>query len=592
MKKILKNIWLMLAIGLVAGIIIGKYIGEPSADKATTKLQTKQITKTQIWTCSMHPQIQRDGPGKCPICAMDLIPVDNSINSEQALPDEVQMSASSMKLAEIQTYIAKKEKPEKVIRLLGRVKADERLMFSQAIHFPGRIEKLYINFTGEKINKGQKLATVFSTELVTAQMELFEALKDKSTSPILLEATRSKLRQWKFTNQQIAELEKSGQVQTKVDILSDYSGFVIKRLVAEGDYLNEGQNLFEITDLSKVWVLFEAYENDLPWIKIGNQLDIILKPISGKVIKGKVAFIDPFLDATTRVAYVRVELPNPNGQLKPDMFATGIINAKLPINRDVILAPKSAVLWTGKRSIVYVKMPNRNFDSFIYRQVDLGEEVGDFYIINAGLEVGEEIATNGVFKIDASAQLEDKKSMMNAGEKTVSTGNNHNGGTEEIKSKIVIDKSKISTVFKKQLGKVVNNYLSMKNKLVNDNSGIIMDVKAIQKSLNEVDISLVKEDAHIEWLKALKLLNKDLKLISNSTKIDEQRKIFLTVSKSLSDVVIILGVEMEGNPTLYLDFCPMASDSGGYWLSSDKDIRNPYFGASMLKCGEVKQEIK
>jgi Cu(I)/Ag(I) efflux system membrane fusion protein len=420
MKNILKNKWILLILVLILGIVIGKFMGGGSSSATEDESQSENVTEEKvIWTCSMHPQIQQDEFGLCPLCAMDLIPLDNSMSGEESVPDEVSMSDAAMKLAAIQTYVVKKEKPQKEIRLLGKIKADERLMYSQAAHFPGRIENLFVNFTGEKVVKGQKLATIYSAELITAQKELFEVLKDKSTNPSLVEASRNKLKQWKFTDEQIAAIEKSGEIKKEVDILSNHSGYVMMRMAAKGDYVKEGQILFDITDLSKVWVLFEAYENDLPWIKKGDQLTIDLKSVPGKPYKGKITFIDPFINPKTRVAYVRVELPNNKGLLKPDMFANGIITSKLPIKEDVILIPKSAVLWTGKRGVVYVKIPERKHNSFIYREVVLGEDAGDFYVIKKGLEEGEEIATNGVFKIDAAAQLAGKKSMMNVSDEEI-----------------------------------------------------------------------------------------------------------------------------------------------------------------------------
>ncbi|PCJ23024.1 MAG: efflux transporter periplasmic adaptor subunit [Flavobacteriales bacterium] len=596
MKNILKNKWIVIVLVLILGIGIGKFMGggNSSTNEDTATQESSEVI-AEIWTCSMHPQIQQDKPGSCPLCGMDLIPLDNSMGSDDALPDEVPMSDAAMKLAEIQTYIVKKEKPEKEIRLLGKVKADERLMYSQVVHFSGRIEKLFINFTGEKVYKGQKLATIYSAELVTAQKELFEVLKDKSTNPALVEAARNKIKQWKFTDKQIAELEKSGKVQNEVNILSDHSGYVMMRMVAEGDYVKEGQTLLEITDLSKVWILFEAYENDLPWIKLDDKLAIELKSVPGKIFNAKISFIDPFINPKTRVAYVRVEIPNAKGLLKPDMFANGVIISKLPIDENVILIPKSAALWTGKRAVVYVKLPNRDHNSFIYREIILGEDAGDFYVVKKGLEEGEEIATNGVFKIDAAAQLAGKKSMMNPTGGKSSTGHNH--GDNDIsdmnmEEEIRIDQSKISSKFKKQLGGVVESYLPLKSKLASDDPNIQADVKAIQKALKKVDMSLVMEDAHNVWMKALKSLNKDLKLLSKAVNIDEQRIIFLTISQSLSDASQKLGIKIADNKSLYIQFCPMANDNkGGYWLSTEKKIKNPYFGKKMLKCGSVKETL-
>lgn len=414
MKKLINNKWVLIVGALIIGLILGKLMFGGSASMTQTNEEVHEHVEDEngTWTCSMHPQIQKDAPGKCPVCGMTLVPVEMDMETNESNPNEVAMSDEAMALAEIQTYTAHLESPEKELRLLGKVKADERLIYSQTSHLPGRIEKLYINFTGEKVHKGQKLASIYSPELITAQKELFEVLKDENSHPALAEAAREKLRQWKLTEDQISVLEKAGKVKHHIDILSNYNGYVMKRLISEGDHVMEGTGLFEITDLSNVWILFEAYENDLPWVKIGDQVKIDLKSLPGKVFEGKVTFIDPFINPKTRVANVRIELDNSTGMFKPDMFANGVVLSKLNNTEDVILVPKSAVLWTGKRAVVYVKIQNRKHSTFMYREVVLGAETGDYYIISSGLRDGEVVASNGVFKIDASAQLAGKKSMM------------------------------------------------------------------------------------------------------------------------------------------------------------------------------------
>jgi Cu(I)/Ag(I) efflux system membrane fusion protein len=598
MRKFIQNKWFLIAAVLLLGFAIGKFTSSGEKQTATQEVHTHEGESTsEIWTCSMHPQIQKNGPGQCPLCGMDLIPLDNSMEGKQTLPDEVPMSASAIALAEIQTIVVHKQKSEKEIRLLGKVKPDERLMYNQAVHLPGRIERLYINFTGEKVYRGQKLASLYSPEFVTAQKELFEVLKDKSTNPYLVKAAREKIKQWKFTDKQIDAIIKRGTVQININILSDYSGYIVKRMVTEGDHVKEGQILFDITDLRKVWVLFEAYENDLPWVKLGDKLDFELKSIPGTTFNGKVTFIDPFINSKTRVAYVRVELSNKKGLLKPEMFANGIVTSKLDSKEDVILVPKSAVLWTGKRAVVYVKLPNREHHSFIYREVILGEETSDSYIIKTGLTDGEEIATHGVFKIDASAQLVGKQSMMNPTASKVSTGHNHGGHNSELgtmdtsTSKIMIDKLIVPTTFKKQLGDVVTSYLALKNKLADDDSNIKYEVKTIENALNKVDRSLVLGDAHNVWMKALRSLKNDLKLLASEVNIDAQRKHFLRISKTLSYIVQKIGI--QNDKTIYVEFCSMADDDkGGYWLSTEKEINNPYYGKIMSQCGEIKAVIK
>ncbi|MBI2280389.1 MAG: efflux RND transporter periplasmic adaptor subunit [Bacteroidetes bacterium] len=605
MKNIFKNKWVLIIIVLIVGIIIGKLIS-PSVTDGVKESSYQHIEESahQIWTCSMHPQIRMDKPGKCPICGMDLILADDN-NQAASDPNEVSMTEEAMKLAEIQIMVVEKSKPEKEIRLLGKIKPDERLLNTQAVHIPGRIEKLYVNFTGEKIVKGQKIAKIYSPELVTAQKELFEAIKSKTTYPELYQASKNKLKLWKLNDNQIEAIEKKGEVVQEIDVLADYSGIVMKRNIELGDYVKEGTPLFDLADLSKVWVMFEAYETDIPWIHEGDNISFTINGEPRNTYNGTVNYIDPFVDAKTRITNVRVEVNNSQLKLLPEMYANGIVKADLKGVKNEIIIPKSAILWTGKRAIVYVKVPNREMTSFVYREIILGEDVGEFYVVKNGLEEGEEIAVNGVFRIDASAQLSSKKSMMNPsadGGKT-STGHNHGNmkageKTDEtemanMKKKIVIDQSKIPAKFKSQLGTVVNSYLLLKEKLTNDNANIQTDVKAIQKSLKTVDMSLVMEDAHNEWMKALNSLNKELKLLEKAVNIEEQRNHFLTISKSLSDAVQKLGIQMEADKTLYIEFCPMANENkGGYWLSLEKEIKNPYFGKKMLKCGEVKATIK
>jgi Cu(I)/Ag(I) efflux system membrane fusion protein len=438
MKNILKNNKTLLVIALIAGIVIGKLFTWNSANTDTnnkTVTHNHNENKTEeekiIWTCSMHPQIRMDKPGKCPICGMDLIPLNKSKTSEKkdkTDPNEISMSKEAMKLAEIQTLKVSRSKPEKEIRLLGKIKPDERLFYTQAAHFPGRIEDLYANFTGKKIAKGQKIAKIYSPELITAQKELFESIKSKNTYPLLYKSTRNKLKLWKLTDEQIDAIEANGEIIEKLDVLSDYNGVIINRKVELGDHVKEGQALFELADLSHVWVMFEAYESDLPWLNINDKVTFTVQGLGNKLFNGKITYINPFVDAKTRVAEVRVELNNPGLKLLPEMYANGIVKANLKGIENSIVIPKSAVLWTGKRAIVYVKIPNREMPTFLYREIVLGEDLGEFYVVKDGLNEGEEIAVNGVFRIDASTQLEGKKSMMNpTGGSKKTTGHNHAG---------------------------------------------------------------------------------------------------------------------------------------------------------------------
>ncbi|MBE0647429.1 MAG: efflux RND transporter periplasmic adaptor subunit [Bacteroidales bacterium] len=364
----------------------------------------------EIWTCSMHPQIRMHEPGKCPICAMDLIPLMQGGVTQD--PTAIQLSAEAIALAHVQTSVVSKNQSAREIRLYGTVQPDERLLQSQPAHIPGRIEELDVNFTGETVKKGQILAKIYSPELIKAQQDLLEAMKMKDIQPAILEAARERLRQWKLTPDQIAAIENSGEITTEFPVLAGTSGIVMARRINVGDYVNRGTTLFDIADLSKLWVLFDAYEQDLPFIRTGDKITYTLQAMPGKTYKATVKFVDPFVDPATRVAKIRVELPNHNGQLKPEMFAAGVIQAHTDQFKNNLVIPRSAVMWTGKRSVVYVRLADEEEPTFKLREITLGPRLGNSYVVVEGLAEGEEIVTEGTFSVDAAAQLEGKPSMM------------------------------------------------------------------------------------------------------------------------------------------------------------------------------------
>ena len=352
MKRILKNTYLRTTLLVLSGLFLGWIIFHKSSPAEPVKSATATHAKHQIWTCSMHPQVRMDAPGQCPICGMDLIPLVE--NASVISPDAIVMSKSAMQIANIQTSVVSRQMPVKEIRLSGKIQPDERLIQTLPAHIPGRIDRLLVNFTGEYVRKGQTIAYIYSPELVTAQQELFEALKFKDSNPAIVDAARDKLRQWKLSIAQILQIEKSGKVKEDFELLSTVSGTVLNRRVNVGDYVGSGQSLFEIVNLSNVWALFDAYESDLPWIKNGSQVNFTIESMPGKNFSGTISFIDPIINPQTRVARVRVEVKNTSGLLKPEMFATGEIKTQLG-NAKALVVPKSAVLWTGTRSVVYVK---------------------------------------------------------------------------------------------------------------------------------------------------------------------------------------------------------------------------------------------
>jgi Cu(I)/Ag(I) efflux system membrane fusion protein len=202
-------------------------------------------------------------------------------------------------------------------------------------------------------------------------------------------------------------------VQNNFEVVSNTTGIVTARRVNNGDHIAQGTVLYDIADLSKVWVLFDAYESDLPFLNEGNKISFTVQALPGINFSGNVIFIDPVIDPVTRVSKVRVEINNQAGKLKPEMFATGILNANLTEYKNYFIIPRSAVLWTGKRSIVYVKQQGTDEPVFKIREIGLGPMLGNSYVVTDGLMEGEEIVTQGTFSVDAAAQLEGKPSMMN-----------------------------------------------------------------------------------------------------------------------------------------------------------------------------------
>jgi membrane fusion protein, copper/silver efflux system len=420
MKNIFTNKLIIYGLFITLGLILGWVFFHSSSKTEEVHLHKVADKKPVIWTCAMHPQIRKTEPGYCPICGMELIPLNQSTGVSTD-PEAVQFTKEAAQLANVQTSVISFQKSASEVRLYGKVQADEQLIQSQVAYVPGRIEKLLVNFTGETVRKGQALAVIYSPELITAQQELLEAAKTKLAQPEIYEAAKEKLHQWKLTESQIVAVENSGEVKANMEVVSTANGVVTSRRVNNGDYVNQGTVLYEVSDLSRVWVQFDAYESDLQFLNKGNTIDFTIQALQGEHYSGIIAFIDPSIDPVTRIAKVRVELYNHGGKLKPEMFASGIVKANLTGFSDKPVIPRSAVLWTGKRSIVYVKIPG-NAPVFKLREIGLGPQLGNRYLVTDGLNEGEEIVTEGAFSVDAAAQLEGKPSMMNPEGNNASSG--------------------------------------------------------------------------------------------------------------------------------------------------------------------------
>lgn len=417
---------------------------------------------------------------------------------------------------------------------------------------------------------------------ITAQEELLQSYKIKDDAPALFEAAKNKLRYWKISEEVINKIIKTQHINEYFDIYAEHSGVVNNRKVSVGDYIVKGGVLFDLRNLNKLWVVFDVYEDQLNYIAIGDEIEYTTPSQSGKSFKSKVTFIDPVINPQTRTAAVRLEVSNQGNLLKPDMFVTGELKIKSKVSgTKQLVVPKSAILWTGERSVAYVKLPDLHVPSFEFREVLLGDAMGDDYVVLEGLYAGDEVVTNGAFVIDASAQLNNRSSMMNR--------NLLNEADASLKTpdfSMVTDKR-----FQDQLNKAVNSYLKIKDALV------LSDAKAAKTHAGEmvtfiknVDMKLVSGQAHMYWMAEQEKILKYLKSIEANSSVEEQRKILDDFSISLIKVTQAFGLYDQ---KYFIQFCPMANDNkGGYWISKEAKIRNPYFGEKMLDCGEVKDTIK
>ncbi|SDS02900.1 membrane fusion protein, Cu(I)/Ag(I) efflux system [Gillisia sp. Hel1_33_143] len=554
---------------LLVGALIGWLIKPDSAVNENELSQhDHENSEEVVWTCSMHPQIRRSEPGACPICGMDLIPLNSDAGNEGS--EAYQMSENAMKLANVTTMIVGKDNAEKEIRLNGKVQVDERNAYSQSTHIPGRIESLALNFTGEKVSRGQTLATIYSPQLVTAQEELLQAASIKESQPELFEAAKEKLRNWKIGNSQIERILSTGKAIQRFPISADVNGIVTEKKVELGDYVERGMPIYEISDLSKVWVLFDLYESELNWVKEGSEIEYTVNSLPGETFKGKITFIDPLINSQTRVASARVEVSNKDGKLKPEMFVSGTVKNSVGVkDSEEIVVPKTAVLWTGERSVVYVKEE----DGFTLRQITLGPALRDSYIVQAGLETGEEIVANGTFTVDAAVQLSGRPSMMNP-----SFGEKKSGA-----------KISLSDDEKKKIEALLSEYLKLKDALVADDLQLSKkEIAAIKTKVEEINTIGLKGEAEKVWkMVNIQLINRT-KELSEAKDLKEIRGGF----DELSSEVIMLVSKLQVSTPLFVLHCPMADNNrGADWISLSSEVLNPYYGNAMLGCGEVTKTI-
>ncbi len=377
--------------------------------KATSQ---KAIQRRQLYTCSMHPFIIREKPGVCPICGMELIKKIDTGNSDQpAKVDHLSLSPNQRVMANVATVEATMETLNREINAVGIVQYDQSRQAKVTAWVAGRIDRLNVNSVGAIVSKGKPIAELYSPDLVAAQQEYLLAIKSRSqlnnssftsiaqNGEGLVAAAKERLLLLGVKASQIAALERNGNPTMRISVSSPFSGVVIEKMVQQGQYVSAGEVLFNIADLSSIWVELEIYENESPYVHVGQQVEIRSQSLPQSSFTGRISFIYPFLDPKTRTLKARVEMANPGITLKPDMFVNAII--KQPLDSSIVV-PVTAVMDTGKRQVVWVESAPGSFES---REVRVGQRSNDKIQILSGLNPGDKVAVSGGYLIDSESQL-------------------------------------------------------------------------------------------------------------------------------------------------------------------------------------------
>jgi Cu(I)/Ag(I) efflux system membrane fusion protein len=377
---------------------------------------TQMAEQQEIYTCPMHPSVVSDRPGACPVCGMALVrkTVQHKIESgTMKAIRRVTLSPTQRVLANISTVHVERRTLTKEMSAVGIIEIAEPLQATVAARFRGRMEKLFVNTTGATVKQGQPLFELYSPDLLSAEQEfllVFEAMTraeaagDSQTvagqSP-LLRAIRNRLRvHFGMLESQIEELQRTREIKSSVRFFSPIHGTVLQKNVVEGQYVDEGMVLYQVADLSRVWAYFDVYEQDVRYLQVGQSIQMTTEAYPGERFAGRVTFIDPVISEETRTARVRTELSNPFDKLKPKMFVTA--HWQVPIVRALVV-PISAVLFTGKRTLVWVEVSENTFEP---REISVGTSAQGYYVVLNGLKEGDVIAATGGYLLDSESTLQ------------------------------------------------------------------------------------------------------------------------------------------------------------------------------------------
>lgn len=613
-KQIEKMTLLVPALAVfLAGVIAGYFFFGNNINTIDASIKTSQ-QQAEIWTCSMHPQVRKSTAGKCPICSMDLILLTQNVDS--GADNVLTLSAAARELAEVRTAPVVSGLATRTIRLPGTIKLDETRVKNVTAWVGGRIEKLYVNYTGIPVRQGDHMAEFYSPDLIAAQEELIRTAGNDNLHKAVIE----RLLRWGISAQQIEIFKTRKSPADLVTINSPSTGIVIEQAVKEGTYVNQGTRMFSIADMNHLWLIASVYERDIQWLRYGQAVECEFEAFPGKIFPGTISFISPVLSPESRTVDARINIKNSNGMLKPNMFGRVTIKVSIGSNGEVInpamagkwispmhpevvkdgpgqcdvcgmdlvpiesmglktashgnlplIVPESAVLWSGSRSLTFKEVAG---EKGVYETVEtlVGPLVDSGYLVFAGLEKGDRVVVEGAFKIDSEQQIRGRNSMMSP----------HRDTSEpEI---VVISSEELVEDDLKIIETLMKYSLTISEKLAEDDLGAT-NVAAMNahEQLAPLKKSAVKSLSDIADQLMPILMN-----LAASKDIKVAREELFKLTGALKKLIALA----DGNLgfAVYENFCPMAFDNkGAIWLQLPPQLANPYFGKMMLRCGSTKK---
>jgi Cu(I)/Ag(I) efflux system membrane fusion protein len=581
---------LLLLVGGILGASIFALWSSTAPSDHTEHIRSPDQGKETIWTCSMHPQIRQPEPGQCPICGMDLIPVTSNNEQGSGSAGRIVLSERARALVKLMTApVRRQSDATAALRLLGRVVPNETTLKTVTAWTGGRIDRLHVNVTGERVQTGQVIATLYSPEVFAAHQDLLAAKRQigrmaaspeasRQAASSALDAARERLRLLGVPDNELAFMEGEARPTRAVAIRSPFSGTVIERLVTEGAYVSTGTPLYRVADLTTLWVQLDAYESDLSRLLVGQPVRISVEALPGEELEGEVTFVDPTVDARRRTAQIRVQIDNRNGRIRPGMFAEAVVAARKPTgDPSPLVVPATAPLFTGRRAVVYVETHMDDRVAYEPRTVRLGPRLGEVYPVVAGLSEGDLVVTRGAFALDADLQIRGGASMM-------TVGDDREKGVWDVGIELSVRE-------RQKLAPIVSSYLSVQAALADDDLARTKESAAmLADTVQRVELKRLHR-AQAAWSDIARALRGHARHVAAAGDLEGARQGFEPLSGAIITLLTRLGNPLD-HP-LRLAFCPMAAGGkGAFWVQRGADINNAYFGASMATCGEVRQEVE